>query len=73
MTDGERSGNKDVCTCANILLAILAIFCPPLVVAMDGCCGDGDFECGLHMCLSIVLTICGWIPGVLHAWWYIFK
>ena len=68
MADGsDTSGVSKVC------LAVLALFFPPLAVGLHGIGGNGDNACGLHMCLSIVLTICGWIPGILHAWWYIFK
>jgi uncharacterized membrane protein YqaE (UPF0057 family) len=44
--------------------AIIAIFLPPLAVLMrKGCTGS--------LVLNIVLTILGWIPGVIHAWFVI--
>jgi uncharacterized membrane protein YqaE (UPF0057 family) len=42
------------------LLYILAFLCPPLAVYLD--IGAGD-----ELRLNIILTILGWIPGVLHA------
>lgn len=45
----------------DIILYIVAIFLPPLVVLAKRGCG-GSF------CLNILLTLLGWIPGVIHAW-----
>ena len=41
--------------------ALIAIFLPPLAVLMRRGCG-GSFL------LNIILTILGWVPGVIHAW-----
>lgn len=41
--------------------AIIAIFLPPLAVALRT-------GCGAQLLLNILLTILGWIPGVIHAW-----
>jgi uncharacterized membrane protein YqaE (UPF0057 family) len=41
-------------------LYILAFLCPPLAVYLD--IGAGD-----ELRLNIILTILGWIPGILHA------
>jgi len=43
-----------------VLLIILAIILPPAAVAVR----DG---LGFHLVLNIVLTILGWIPGIIHA------
>lgn len=44
--------------------AIIAIFLPPLAVLLrKGCSGS--------LLINIVLTILGWIPGVIHAWFVI--
>lgn len=49
----------DSCCC--ILNGILAIFLPPLTVLIDrGCTSD--------LLLNIILTLLGWLPGVVHAW-----
>ena len=42
------------------LLYILAFLCPPLAVYLD--IGTGD-----ELRLNVILTILGWIPGVIHA------
>ncbi|KAF0454162.1 UPF0057-domain-containing protein [Gigaspora margarita] len=53
---------------SDILLMVLAFFLPPLGVCLkkQGCC-DADF------CINIILTLIGFIPGVLHAFWIIYK
>lgn len=45
---------------------ILAFFLPPLGVFLK----DG---CGANFLINICLTILGWLPGVIHAWWLISK
>ncbi|KAF1983473.1 UPF0057-domain-containing protein [Aulographum hederae CBS 113979] len=52
------SSTSDVC------LYFLAIFLPPLAVFFKSACG-ADFW--INICLSIL----GWIPGVIHAWYVI--
>lgn len=46
----------------SLLQIILAILFPPLSVFLQR-------GLGLTLLLNIVLTIIGWIPGVLHALW----
>lgn len=41
------------------MLYLLALICPPLAVLL---CGKS-----VQFILSIVLTLCFWIPGVIHA------
>jgi len=54
------SSTSDVC------LYLLAVFLPPLAVFLDtGCSAD--------FLINILLSILGWIPGVIHAWWIISK
>jgi uncharacterized membrane protein YqaE (UPF0057 family) len=50
----------------DILLYFLALFLPPVPVFLKAGCG-ADFL--INICLSIL----GWIPGVIHAWWIISK
>jgi len=50
----------------DILLLILALFIPPLPVFIKRGCG-ADFL------INILLTLLGAIPGILHAWWVVFK
>ena len=49
-----------------LLLVIAAILLPPLAAALV----DGV---GLQLVISIILTILGWLPGVIHALWVIFS
>ncbi|KAI5205031.1 hypothetical protein E4T39_03156 [Aureobasidium subglaciale] len=52
--------------CGGFILSLLAIILPPLPVAK---------RTGIdhHFVINIILTICGWIPGVLHAWYIILR
>ncbi|KUI69994.1 Plasma membrane proteolipid 3 [Cytospora mali] len=45
---------------------IVAIFLPPLAVFFKR-------GCGVDFLINIGLTILGWLPGLLHAWWIISK
>jgi len=51
---------------SDVLLYFLALFLPPLAVFLKTGC-DSNFL--INICLSIL----GWIPGVIHAWWVISK
>jgi len=46
----------------SVLQLILAILFPPLSVFLQ-------VGFGVQLLINIVLTIIGWIPGVLHALW----
>lgn len=46
----------------SLLQIILAILFPPLSVFLQ-------VGVGFQLLLSIVLTIIGWVPGVIHALW----
>ncbi|KAH9477687.1 plasma membrane proteolipid Pmp3 [Psilocybe cubensis] len=46
----------------DMFLYFLAIFLPPVSVFLKRGCA-ADFW--INVCLSIL----GWIPGVIHAWW----
>ena len=50
----------------DLILIIIAFFLPPLSVF---------FKHGLkhEFWISILLTILGWIPGVIYAWWVILR
>lgn len=50
----------------NVLLYCLAILIPPVAVLLKR-------GCGADLIINICLTILGWIPGVIHAWWVISK
>ena len=49
-----------------LLLVIIAILLPPVAVLLK----DGV---GLHLVLSIVLTLLFWLPGFIHALWLILR
>ncbi|KAF2090601.1 UPF0057-domain-containing protein [Saccharata proteae CBS 121410] len=51
---------------SDVLLYFLALFLPPVPVFLKRGCG-ADFL------INICLTILGWIPGVIHAWYIITK
>lgn len=48
----------------DVLRIIVAILIPPLGVFLE-------VGLGLHFWLNIVLTILGYIPGIVHAVWII--
>ncbi|KAI6024255.1 hypothetical protein EDC04DRAFT_2725849 [Pisolithus marmoratus] len=51
---------------STLLLIIVAIIFPPAAVAfMTGCSCD--------LLINVLLTILGYIPGHLHAFWLIYK
>jgi uncharacterized membrane protein YqaE (UPF0057 family) len=60
MADKPPSSSGDV------LLYFLAIFLPPVAVVLKRGCG-ADFL------INILLTILGWLPGCIHAWYVISK
>ncbi|CAO4370448.1 unnamed protein product [Caenorhabditis nigoni] len=47
-----------------VLLAILALFLPPIAVLLD-------VGCNCDLCINILLTCLGIIPGIIHAWYII--
>ncbi|RIA95886.1 hypothetical protein C1645_756259 [Glomus cerebriforme] len=52
---------------SDICALILAFLLPPLGVFMKRGCCHVDF------CISILLTILGWLPGVFHAFYVVYK
>ena len=44
----------------NIIKILLAILLPPVGVFLE-------VGFGLHFWLNIILTLCGWVPGIIHA------
>lgn len=53
-------------TFSDIFKFIGAIILPPLGVFMERGCNQ-------DLCINILLTILGWIPGVIHAFYIILK
>ncbi|CAG8533052.1 13119_t:CDS:2 [Dentiscutata erythropus] len=53
-------------TCTDIFKAIFAVFFPPLGVFLEvGCTKD--------LLINILLTLLGWVPGIIHAFYIIVK
>lgn len=50
----------------DLVRIILAVLLPPLGVFLQ-------VGLGLHFWLNILLTLCGYIPGLVHAIWIIAK
>ncbi|KCZ91723.1 YqaE/Pmp3 family membrane protein [Hyphomonas johnsonii] len=46
----------------SLLMILLTIFLPPVAVAMKEGIGGQFF-------INIILTLIGWLPGVVHAFW----
>ena len=50
----------------NIVRIILAIFLPPVAAFLT-------VGLGLHFWLNIILSLCFFVPGVIHALWLVVK
>jgi uncharacterized membrane protein YqaE (UPF0057 family) len=50
----------------DILRIVLAIFLPPVAVFLT-------VGLGMHFWINILLTLLGFIPGMIHALWVIVK
>lgn len=50
----------------SLILVLLAIFLPPVAVLLKA-------GIGLQFLLSILLTLLGYIPGLIHALWIVLK
>lgn len=50
----------------DLVRLIFAIFLPPVGVFLQ-------VGLGLHFWINIVLTLCGYLPGIIHAVWIIAK
>lgn len=48
----------------SLLMILLTIFLPPVAVAVK----EGI---GLQFLLNLLLTLIGWLPGVIHAFWIV--
>ncbi len=47
-----------------IVKLILCIFFPPVAVALQ-------VGATLHLWINIALSLCFWLPGILHAFWIV--
>lgn len=50
----------------DIVRIILAIILPPVGVLLQ-------VGLGFHFWINILLTLCGYVPGIIHAIWVIAK
>jgi len=50
----------------DIIRVLLAFLLPPLGVFLQ-------VGLGLQFWLNILLTLCGWLPGIVHALWVILR
>ncbi len=46
----------------SLVMILLTIFLPPVAVAVKQ-------GIGVQLLINIVLTLIGWLPGVIHAFW----
>jgi len=46
----------------SLVMILLTIFLPPVAVAVRQ-------GIGVQLLINIVLTLIGWLPGVIHAFW----
>ena len=52
--------------CEAVVMTVLAVVFPPLPVLLET-------GCSTSLLLNVVLTILGWLPGVIHALFIIFS
>lgn len=53
------------CSVSDFILYIIAFFFPPIAVLFrSGCCSQ-------DLLLNVLLTLLAYIPGLIHAWYYI--
>lgn len=50
----------------DVVRILLAILLPPVGVFLQ-------VGIGLHFWLNILLTLCGYLPGIIHAIWVILR
>lgn len=50
----------------DVIRILLAIILPPVGVFLQ-------IGIGLHFWLNILLTLCGYVPGIIHAIWVILR
>ena len=50
----------------NVVRIILAIFLPPVAALLT-------VGLGLHFWLNLILTLCFFVPGMIHALWLVVR
>ncbi|KRA58977.1 hypothetical protein ASD85_14890 [Rhizobium sp. Root651] len=64
MTGKSLSTRKPVIV--DVIRILIAILLPPVGVFLQ-------VGLGLHFWLNILLTLCGYVPGIIHAIWVILR
>ena len=65
MGEGQGTGRGDSDE-KSLVALICALFLPPIAVAyVQGC--------GSDLIINILLTVLGYLPGILHAFWVVLK
>jgi len=58
--DDRRGGGRD------LIRVLLAVFLPPVAVFLE-------VGLGVHFWINVLLTILGYLPGMIHAIWIIVR
>ncbi|KWU43430.1 hypothetical protein RHOSPDRAFT_35035 [Rhodotorula sp. JG-1b] len=61
---------RETSNSSDILLYVLAVFVPPLALALRMSSPEIS---GCDIIINVLLWILGWIPAVIHAWWKLGK
>jgi uncharacterized membrane protein YqaE (UPF0057 family) len=64
--EAHRLTDRRTATGGDVIRILLAILLPPLGVFLQ-------VGLGLHFWLNILLTLLGYIPGIVHAVWIILR
>jgi uncharacterized membrane protein YqaE (UPF0057 family) len=64
--DFDRRVDRRTATGSDVIRILAAIILPPLGVFLQ-------VGLGLHFWLNILLTIFGYVPGIIHAVWIILR
>jgi len=62
----SKSQSNGKLAIVDVLRILIAIILPPVGVFLQ-------VGLGLHFWLNILLTLCGYIPGIIHAIWVIMR
>ncbi len=62
----SKSQSNGKLATVDVIRILIAIILPPVGVFLQ-------VGLGLHFWLNILLTLCGYIPGIIHAIWVILR
>lgn len=66
MANGRPNTGRGDSIAGDIIRIIVAVILPPLGVFLE-------VGLGKHFWINIILTILGYIPGIIHALWVIIR